>query len=111
MEAVLDATTTILNNDNLAVRDASWFERNAANYVPLSPISFLWRSERAYGGKIAVIDGERRFSYAAFADRVRRLAGLLYDLGVSNGDIVSVLAPNSALLLEAHYGIPLAGGC
>ncbi len=110
MEAVLDATTTVLNNDNLPVRDASWFERNAANYVPLSPISFLWRSERAYGGKIAVIDGERRFSYAVFADRVRRLAGLVYDLGVSNGDIVSVLAPNSALLLEAHYGIPLAGG-
>ena len=71
----------------------------------------LWRSERAYGGKIAVIDGERRFSYAAFADRVRRLAGLLYDLGVSNGDIVSVLAPNSALLLEAHYAVPLRAAC
>ena len=104
------ATTTVLGNAKLADQDSSWFGRNEANFVPLSPLSFLCRSERAYGGKIAVIDGNRSFTYAAFADRVRRQAGLLYDLGVGPGDVVSVLALNSAALLEAHYAVPLTGG-
>ena len=110
MEAVLDATTNVLDNAEQSVQDRSWFSRNEANFVPLSPLSFLWRSERAYSGKIAVIDGDRNFTYAAFADRVRRLAGFLYDLGVGPGDVVSVLALNSAALLEAHYAVPLTGG-
>jgi len=82
---------------------------NRANYVPLSPLSFLWRSERAYGNKTAVIDGERQLSYFAFAERVRKAAGFLRDLGVGHGHVVSVLAPNSIVLLEAHYAVPLAG--
>ncbi len=84
-------------------------ERQPANFQPLSPLSFLAWAEGAYPDKTAVVDGERRFTYRAFALRCRRLAGALHARGVGAGDVVSVLAPNTAVLLEAHYGVPLAG--
>jgi fatty-acyl-CoA synthase len=56
-----------------------------------------------------VIDGERRFSYAEFLDRCLRLAGALRAMGVAEGGRVAVLAPNTHVLLEAHYGVPFSG--
>ena len=52
-------------------------ERRAANYVPLSPVSFLMRAAGIYPGRVAVIHGERRFTYAEFLERARRLASSL----------------------------------
>ncbi len=52
-------------------------DRNAANHVPLSPISFLTRAARIYPERTAVIHGETRYSYAQFLERVRRLASAL----------------------------------
>ncbi len=93
--------------------DLDRFERGlalgAANHQPLSPSSFLAWAETAYATKTAVIDGERHYSYRQFADRCRRLAGALGQRGLGAGDVVSVLAPNVSALLEAHYGVPLAG--
>ncbi len=83
--------------------------RNRANYTPLSPLSFLARSAAVYPDKTAVIDGERRFSYREFHARCVRLAGALDALGIGVGDTVSIIAPNSPALLEAHYGIPMTG--
>ena len=80
-----------------------------ANHQPLSPLSFLGWAEAAYGDRVAVVDGERRFTYGTFADRCRRLAGALRARDLGRGDVVSVLAPNVTVLLEAHYGVPLAG--
>ncbi|GAB3470752.1 acyl-CoA synthetase [Azotobacter salinestris] len=83
--------------------------RNAANYVPLSPVSFLKRAAHIYPESTAVIHGERRYSYRQLYDRCRRLASALVQAGVKVGDRVAVLAPNVPEMLEAHYGIPGAG--
>jgi fatty-acyl-CoA synthase len=85
------------------VADAAlWFE-------PLTPTSFLERSAVAYADRLAVVDGERRFTYAELRGRCARLAGGLVSLGVRPGDRVAVLCPNTHVLLEAHYGVPMAG--
>jgi len=84
-------------------------DRNAANYAPLTPLSFLERSAAVYPEKVAVIHGERRYSYRELHDRCRRLAAALAGAGVGPGDTVSVMAPNGPAMLEAHYGVPLAG--
>lgn len=84
-------------------------EQGPANHVALSPLSFLKRSAKVYPDKVAVIHGERRITYAALAERCRRLAAALRGLGVGRGDTVAVLAPNVPALLEAHYGVPLTG--
>jgi len=84
-------------------------ERNAANFVPLSPLSFLERSATVYPDKVAIVHGDVRISYAQMRTRCRRLASALMRRGVDKGDTVSVMAPNVPALLEAHYGVPLAG--
>ncbi len=85
-------------------------ERNAGNYVALTPLSFLERSAMVYPGQTAIIDGERAITYAEMLRRCRQFADRLRNLGVNRDDTVSVLAPNCTALLEAHYAIPMAGG-
>ena len=80
-----------------------------ANYVPLSPVSFLARSAAVHPRKIAVIHGDRRLTYAQFHARCRRLASALKRRGIHRGDTVAIMAPNVPAMLEAHYGIPMAG--
>lgn len=75
----------------------------------LSPVSFLERAAAVFADRPAVVDGDRRDTYAQLWDRAQRLAGLLAARGVEPGDRVAVLSPNTHLLLEAHYGVPLAG--
>lgn len=77
--------------------------------APLTPISFLHRAGTVFSDRVAVIDGDRTFTYGQLWDRALRMAGLVRDLGVRPGDRVAVLAPNSHLLLEAHYGLAMAG--
>jgi fatty-acyl-CoA synthase len=84
-------------------------DRRPANWVPLTPLSFLTWAARVYPGKPAVIHGERVFTYTEFAARCRRLASALIRRGIGPGDTVAVMAPNVPAMLEAHYGIPMAG--
>ena len=84
-------------------------EKNPANFQSLSPVGFLERAALAYPDKVAVIDGERRFSYRDFYTRCRRLASALAGLGITREDTVSVMAANVPALLEAHYGVPMIG--
>ena len=84
-------------------------EKNAANYVPLSPIGFLVRSASVYPNRLAVLHGERRYSWREALERCRRLAGALAALGVGSGDTVALMAPNIPEAFEAHYGVPMAG--
>jgi fatty-acyl-CoA synthase len=84
-------------------------DRNAANYAPLTPVSFLARSAEVYPGKVAVIHGDRRYTYREFDARCRRLACVLAACGVGRGDTVAVMAPNVPALLEAHYAVPGLG--
>src|SRR5580693_768032 len=78
--------------------------------LPLSPLNFLRRNAQALGERPAVVHGERRFNYAELEERCNRLASALRDRGVERHDRVAILAPNTPALLEAHYGVPLAGG-
>jgi fatty-acyl-CoA synthase len=85
-------------------------ERGPANYAALTPLSFLARSAAVYPDKTAVIHGERRLTYAELEARCRRLASALARRGIGRGDTVAIMAPNVPALLEAHYGVPMAGG-
>jgi fatty-acyl-CoA synthase len=77
------------------------------SFEPLTPTSFLDRAAAAHGERVAVVDGVRRWTYAELHDRCTRLAGGL--ARVADGRPVAVLAPNTHVLLEAHYGVPWAG--
>jgi fatty-acyl-CoA synthase len=77
--------------------------------VPLTPAAFLSRAEVVHGDRTALVDGHVRRSYAELAERCERLAGALARAGVGPGDRVSVLAPNTGVALEAHFGVPWAG--
>ena len=84
-------------------------EQNPANYAPLSPLSFLARVERVYPDHPAVIHGPIQRSWSQTATRCRRLASALTSRHIGRGDTVAVMAPNIPEILEAHYGIPMAG--
>jgi fatty-acyl-CoA synthase len=76
----------------------------------LTPISFLRRSAYVFPQKPAIIHGERRYTYAEFEERVNRLASALRAIGLRKGDRVAFLCPNIPAMLEAHFGVPAAGG-
>ena len=84
-------------------------EANAANFQPQTPLSFLDWAAGVYAENTAVVHGERKFTYREFAGRCRRLASALNKRGIGVGDTVSVMAPNSPPMLEAHYGVPMSG--
>lgn len=85
------------------------FEKNKANYIPLSPLSFLYRTANIFGDKIGVIDGKRSWSWQEFYNRCKQLASSLIQQGIKEGDTVSVLSPNSIAVVDAHFGIPMCG--
>ena len=82
---------------------------NSANHVALTTLSFLDRAAQVWPDKVAVIHGPYRTTYGDLGRRCRRLASALRRRGIGAGDTVSVLAPNIPALLEAHYGVPMAG--
>jgi fatty-acyl-CoA synthase len=81
-----------------------------ANHVDLSPLAYLERAAQAFGDRTALVDGSTRWTYRQFRERVHRQATALRGIGFRSGERVAVLAPNSPMLLEAHFGVPLAGG-
>ena len=80
-----------------------------ANYVPLTPLSFLKRTAEVYPDRTSVIYGERRYTWAETYRRSKRLASGLGTLGVEAGDRVAILAANTPEMYEAHFGVPMAG--
>ncbi len=84
-------------------------DRNAANHMPLTPLSFLTRAAATHPERIAVIHGRRRYSWAETEARCRRLAGALKRHGIGKNDTVAVMAANTPELFEAHFGVPMAG--
>jgi fatty-acyl-CoA synthase len=84
-------------------------QKNAANYVPLSPVQFLERSALIWPEKIAVRHGALAYTYREFEARCRRLASALAARGIGRGDTVALMAPNVPALLEAHYAVPALG--
>src|SRR5215468_10369675 len=84
-------------------------DKNAANYVPLSPIGFLLRSAAVYPNRLAVVHGGRCYTWREALERCRRLASALKARGVRHGDTVALMAPNIPEAFEAHFGVPMAG--
>jgi fatty-acyl-CoA synthase len=84
-------------------------DKNAANFQPLTPLSFLARSAAVYPDHVAIIHGRQRTSYAAFYVRSRKLASSIAKAGIKKGETVSVLLANTPAMLECHYGVPMAG--
>jgi fatty-acyl-CoA synthase len=80
------------------------------HHTVLDPFAFLERSAAIYRENVAVIDGDRRFTYVELLERVRRLATALQAAGIRAGARVAVLSPNARMPLEATFAIPLAGG-
>ena len=93
----------------MAAEHAPDLGRNAANHVPLSPVSFLRRAAQTWPGKVAVRHGDAVFTYAQFESRCLRLASALSRRGIGRGDTVAILAPNVPAMLEAHYAVPGLG--
>jgi fatty-acyl-CoA synthase len=76
----------------------------------LNPVDFLVRAAFVYPEKVAVVDGGRRYCYRELAERSWRLANALRSAGLGKGDRVATLLFNSSAMLEAHFGVPAAGG-
>ncbi|MEO0980900.1 MAG: AMP-binding protein, partial [Pseudomonadota bacterium] len=83
--------------------------RHTANHVPLSPLSFLERTAAIFPDRTAVVYNDLRLTWSDVQARVRRLAASLTELGIGQGDTVSVLAANTPELFELHYAVPLTG--
>ena len=84
-------------------------DRNAANFTPITPLLFLERSAAIYPNKTAIIHGKLRQTWQQTDERCRRLASALQKHGVGLGDTVAVMLPNTPPMVEAHFGIPMAG--
>jgi fatty-acyl-CoA synthase len=83
--------------------------KTKANYQPLTPLVFLERAAATFPDHTAIIHGNRRYSYAEFYTRSRRLASALAARGIGKDDTVSVMLANTPAMLEAHYGVPMTG--
>jgi fatty-acyl-CoA synthase len=77
--------------------------------VPLLVSDFLRRAAKLYPNKTAIVDGEKRFTYSEFAERVNQLGHALLSIGVRPGDRVCILSPNSHYFLESYYGVAQIG--
>lgn len=84
-------------------------EKCAANHVPLSPLNFLGRTADVFPNRIAIVHGAFCQTWAQTRERCHRLASALVQLGIETGDTVSIIAPNTPAMLEAHFGVPLSG--
>ena len=83
--------------------------RNEANFAPLSPLSFIERTAEIYPQRLAVVHGGLRRNWSQLYSRCRQLASALARHGIAKGDTVAVMLPNTPPMIEAHFGIPMAG--
>jgi fatty-acyl-CoA synthase len=84
--------------------------RRAANYAPLTPLSFIARTACIWPERTAVVHGSRRYTWRQTYERARCLASALAHRGVGVGDTVAVMLANTPEMIEAHFGVPMTGG-
>jgi fatty-acyl-CoA synthase len=85
-------------------------DKTAANYVPLTPLSFLDRTASTFPDRLAVAHGRRRYTWAQTAERCRRLGAALARRGIAKNDTVSAMLTNTPEAVEAAHGVPMTGG-
>ena len=84
--------------------------KNKANYVPLTPLSFITRAKDIYPNYESVVYGNRSYTWLQTYNRCTKFASALTKKGIGLGSTVSIIAANTPELLEAHYSIPMTGG-
>ena len=84
-------------------------DKNAANYEPLSPLSFIKRTAMVYPDRPSVIHGDRTYTWKETYERSVKLASALTKLGIEKGDTVAVMGNNTPETYEAHFGVPMCG--
>jgi len=89
--------------------DYDALDKNEANYVPLTPVSFLDRTADIYPDNEALIYNDRRYNWRQVRERCRRFASSLHQRGIGKNDTVSLLAFNTPEMFEAHFAVPMAG--
>ncbi len=97
-----------MNNNSQNIYEIS-LEPNPANYVPLTPLTFMERAASIYPRHIAVVHGSVRRNWADTYARCRRLASALQRRGIGLGDTVTTMLPNIPEMFEAHFGVPMVG--
>ena len=85
-------------------------DRNSANYVPLTPLTFLERAKDIYPNYEAIVYEDRSYTWSKVYKRAIKFASALEKIGIKNGDTVSFLAFNTPEIFEAHYSVPMTGG-
>ena len=83
--------------------------RNAANHAPLSPLDFIERTAQVYPERLAIVHGALRQTWAQTYARSRQMASALQQRGIGKNDTVAALLPNTPPMVEAHFGVPMAG--
>ena len=85
-------------------------DKNNANFVPLTPLSFLQRAKDIYPNYEAIIYEDRKYTWSEIYKRCVKFASALKKIGIGKGDTVSFLAFNTPEIFEAHYSVPMTGG-
>jgi fatty-acyl-CoA synthase len=101
-----------LNHDSEIIfmkEDYEALAKNPANFTALTPLSFLQRTADIYGGREAIIYGDRSYTWRQCHERCLRMAASLTELGIGKGDTVAVLAFNTPEMFEAHFFVPMTG--
>ena len=83
--------------------------RNEANFAPISPLSFIERTAEVYPDRLAIVHGALRQTWSQTYARTRQLASALRKAGIGKNDTVAVMLPNTPPMVEAHFGVPMAG--
>ncbi len=85
-------------------------DKNSANFVPLSPLSFITRVKDIYPNYASLVYGKRSYTWLETYNRCTKFASALVKKGIAKGSTVSIIAANTPELFEAHYSIPMTGG-
>ena len=83
--------------------------RTPANFAPMTPLAYIQRSAEVYPERLAIVHGDLRQSWSETYARCRRLASALQKRGIGKNDTVAVMLPNTPPMVEAHFGVPMAG--
>lgn len=89
--------------------DADYLGKNNANYTQLSPVSQLKKTVNQYPNVACYVHGDVTRSWIQVDNRIKRLASALTHLGITKSDVVSIIAPNSPSIFEAHFAVPSTG--
>ena len=83
--------------------------RTEAKFAPLTPLAFIQGTAEVYPDELAIVHGDLRQSWGQTYARCRQLASALQQAGIGKNDTVAVMLPNTPPMVEAHFGVPMAG--